>query len=322
MRILIRSVLPLALLMLAVLVCASAATPSAIGAHWRHNVWGWQILRPFPAAPYPDPSRAQGHIYEGKLFGPSHYQDSGVGIFIPDGYHPSKRGINFIVHYHGWNNHVSRVLPDYQLPQQVEESRVQAVLVVPQGPEDAPDSDDGKITHDPGDFARLLHEVARFLVQSGKAPTARIGRIAISTHSGGYRAASESLKIGGLTGHVTDVFLFDSAYGDLDGFTNWVGAGHGRRLVSVSTDDTAGGDLSMMATLRDAGKSFRVLSEEEISAEHLKPRGALFLYAPDIPHDHIMQQRSYFELFLATSRLPRRPEKGGHPGRPEGGRGE
>ena len=275
-------------------------------AGWRHGRFGWTIIRPFPDAPYPAASRAHGYAYQGKFYSfAAHYDDSRVAIFIPAGYRPGSR-INFIVHFHGWNNHLSRALPYYRLPQQVEDSGVNAILVLPQGPYDAPDSDDGKLTSQPGDFAGLMREVARFLHAQGRVRTTRIGAIVISSHSGGNRAASDVLQFGGLTRHITDVFLFDSAYGDLPGFLHWLEAGHHRRLVSVFTDDTSGGNLDLMAGLQAAGKPITLRTKASLTRRALARRGGVFLYTPHLPHDHIMQRRSYFQLFLATSRLPRR----------------
>lgn len=286
-------------------VLAAAQAPRAATAQWTHGAYGWTIVRAFPAAPYPAPSRAHGYTYQGRFYSAAaHYRDARVAIFIPAGYRPGRR-INFIVHFHGWNNHLSHVLPYYRLPRQVEASGVNAILVVPQGPVDAPDSDDGKLTSEPGDFARLLRQVAAFLRAQGRVPSARVGAIVLSSHSGGFEAESDVLQFGGLTGHVTDVFLFDAAYGDLPGFLHWLGAGHHRRLVSAFTDDTSDGNLTLMARLGAAGRPF-VLRQGGIGRRELARREGIFLYVPQLPHDHIMQRRAYFQLFLATSRLPRR----------------
>lgn len=290
----------------------AAETP----AHLPHNRWisipaGEIELRNFAAAPYPDASRAHGFTYKGKFYSArAHYSDSTVGIFIPRDYRPGKR-VNFIVHFHGWNNHVSRVLRHYRLPEQVEASRVNAILLVPQGPYDVSDSGDGKLAHVPGDFARLLRASARWLRQQGKIHTSRLGRVLISSHSGGYRGASQALKIGGLSSRVREVVLFDSAYGGLRAFSQWLAAGRRRRFASVFTDDTISGNVRLMADLEAAHIHFRVLRAAELESELARHVGrlrwghnqAIFLYTPHLPHDFTPQGRGYFRLFLAASRL-------------------
>src|SRR4051794_15896242 len=107
---------------------------------WTESEFGQQILRPFKTAPYPHASRADGFKGKTKTFPRDpHYVDSTIGIFIPVGFVPGSE-MNLIVHFHGHMNHVSNVLPKYKLPQQLSESKTNAILIVPQGPKDAGDS--------------------------------------------------------------------------------------------------------------------------------------------------------------------------------------
>jgi len=144
----------------------------------------------FPEAPYPYSSRASGHVYEKKLYeAATHYADNTVAIFVPAGYTPTA-SVDFIVHFHGWRNHVARALDEYQMRQQVAASGLNAILVVPQGPYDAPDSDFGRLEHEPGAFAALLNHLASFLVQQHVLTSTKINRITLSAHSGGYGGLS------------------------------------------------------------------------------------------------------------------------------------
>src|SRR6185436_12978172 len=106
---------------------------------------GQFILRPFEHAPFPHKSRDEGHKY-GKTFFPrdTNYADSTVGIVIPDGYQPGDT-VDYIVHFHGWGNHVSKVIKEYKLMEQLKAAKVNAILLVPQGPKDASDSGGGKL---------------------------------------------------------------------------------------------------------------------------------------------------------------------------------
>ena len=288
-----------------------AALPALVRADdasgWSVSPAGRTIFKRFTEAPYPYASRAQGHSYDGKTFDfANHYNDNTVGLFVPSGFTPAAQGVDFIVHFHGWNNHVARVLDFYRLREQVEASGVNAVLVVPQGPYDAPDSDDGKLQHEPGAFAALLAEVADFLQEQGVIRKSAVRSVVLTAHSGGYQGLSAVLKIGGDSTLVTDVALFDAAYGNLDGFAGWLETGVDHRLVSLFTDDTISGNVELLSMLQAQASTSRVLMQTGLTRAVLNLRGGTFVYTPDIPHDEIMQRLDYYELFLATSALPRR----------------
>ena len=274
---------------------------------WVTTPEGQTLLRPFKNAPYPHASREKGFTYDGKLFdAPTHYNDSTVGIFIPAGFRPSDT-VDYVVHFHGWSNHVSAVLDHYELRQQFVQSGLNAILLVPQGPKDATDSGGGKLERDKGAFEALIREVTQFLQAAGKIHTGRIGHIALTTHSGGYLVTSSILVQGGLRDHITDVLLFDSSYGGLEGFTDWVGEGHGRRLVSIFTQHLSQQNYMLITLLQKHHSPFEAIMESDLKEEMLLPRRSLFLHTLDLPHDEIMQKRDYFALFLRTSALPQMP---------------
>jgi hypothetical protein len=208
-----------------------------------------------------------------------------------------------VVHFHGWSNHVSSVLDRYRLREQFAESGVNAVLLVPQGPKDATDSGGGKLELDKDAFKALITEVTDYLAKQGKIHTHRIGKIVLSTHSGGYAVTSAILDHGGLADHITDVLLFDSSYGGLDEFSNWVSAGYKRRLVSIFTAHLAPENYMLITMLQKSHTPFSTKMESDIDANVLKPREALFFHTTDIEHDEIIQKKSFFSLFLSTSSL-------------------
>ncbi|MDQ6781598.1 MAG: hypothetical protein M3Z37_10670 [Candidatus Eremiobacteraeota bacterium] len=286
------------------LFIALPAAAFAEASQWQTSPSGRTIFVRFPEAPYPYSSRASGHVYEKKQYDvPSHYSDSTVAIFIPAGYVPTG-GVDFIVHFHGWRNHVARALDYYQMREQVADSRVNAVLVVPQGPYDAPDSDFGRLEHEPGAFAALLNHITAFLMQQHVLTSTSIKKITLSAHSGGYGGLSGVLALGGLPDSVTDVLLFDAAYGKLDGFSNWLAGARQRRLVTLFTDDTISGNVELLSMLQKRSVTNRVLMQADLTPEALQLRGATFIYTPDLPHDETMQKLHYYELFLRTADLP------------------
>ncbi len=159
---------------------------------------GRTYVRQFASAPYPHASRKSGHVYDGKLYDAAgHYSDSTVALYVPPGYRKSDT-VDFIVHFHGWNNDVQHVLARYRLREQLDASGRNAILVVPQGPKDAPDSGDGKLELDENGFARFVHEIASWLRANGDITSDRIGRIVLTAHSGGYGGAGGVLTRGGM----------------------------------------------------------------------------------------------------------------------------
>lgn len=281
---------------------ASVVSPDA--SQWSVTLEGQTLLRGFRNAPYPHASRAQGYTYQGKLFdAATHYNDSTVGIFIPSGYQPGET-VDYVVHFHGWGNHVASVLDHYALRRQMNASKRNAILLVPQGPKDAADSGGGRLELEPGAFEALIGEVTEYLRQTGKIHAARIGKIVLSTHSGGYRVTGAILAQGGLTDHITDVLLFDSSYGSLESFADWAAHSPHRRLISLFTDHLAPENFTLLTLLQKRHIAFRSLLESDLNANTLTSRQAVFLHTPTLPHDEVMQQKDYFALFLQTSALP------------------
>ena len=259
------------------------------------------LLRPFANAPYPHPSRAQGHTYQGKLFDTAtHYSDSTVGLVIPAGFRPAE-STDFIVHFHGWGNQVSNVIEHHELAKQLLASGRNAILVVPQGPKNASDSGCGKL-EEAGGFERLIREVVAFLKASEKIKTERIGRIVLSAHSGGYNVTRAILEQGGLTQNITDVLLFDASYGGLEVFADW-GAQKNHRLLSLFTAHLASENFQLLTLLQKRGVTVTSLLEPGLDEKMLRLRRPALIHTLDLAHDDVLMKRRYFELFLRSSVL-------------------
>ena len=266
---------------------------------------GELLIAPLASAPFPHPERAQGHKYKEKLYeAKEHYSDNSVGIFIPKGFRETGQ-IDLILHFHGWNNNVAGVLSQYKLIEQLTESGRNAVLVIPQGPRDAPDSFGGKL-EDPDGFKRFLNEVAETLRQKSalKKKDFKIGRIVLSGHSGGYQVISAILDHGGLTDHVEEVWLFDALYAQTDKFLAWLGLGRGR-LINIYTEHggTKKETEQMLATLKQRGTTFFMGKEGEATMAELRTNHAIFLYS-ELPHNDLVEKHRTFREFLKTSCFP------------------
>ena len=265
---------------------------------------GQLITKPFASAPFPHPKRAEGHTYKGELFSAAeHYSDRTVAIFIPKGFRETG-SIDFVVHFHGWHNHVQEVLRRYQLAEQLVESGRNAVLVVPQGPKDAPDSFGGKL-EDADGFKRFMDEVAETLRQHASLGRKefKIGNIILSGHSGGYRVISAIVDHGGMTEHVKEVWLFDALYAETDKFLAWFDKYHGR-LLNIYTEHggTKEETEKLMALLKQRGTPFFRGEETKTTAPELGTKGPTFLFTT-LEHDEVLNKHHTFRQFLETSCL-------------------
>jgi hypothetical protein len=282
----------------AVLARADAPAPSPSPA----GPPGRTIMQPFATAPFPHASRANGHDYQGKHYdAATYYSDSTVGIYVPSYFRPGAK-VDLIVHFHGWNNHVATVFTHYRLREQLEASGRNAILIVPQGPKDAPDSGDGKLELDTGGFARFIADVAAYLASSGITQSTSVGKIVLTAHSGGYGATGGILTRGGLNAQITDVLLFDALYGYFDAFTNWVAGGRSRHFISLYTTYTAVDNAHVMAKMQGPQPNLVVLDDSTLTLAHLQTREPTFIYS-DVAHDDLLQKFNWFALFLQTTAL-------------------
>jgi hypothetical protein len=255
-----------------------------------------------PSAPFPHPSRASGHDYNKVHYGvDTSYSDSTVGIYVPAKFRDGA-SIDAIVHFHGWNNHVAEVFRRYQLREQLEGSGKNAILIVPQGPKDAPDSNDGKLELDQGGLARLLADVLAYLKTQSVTTASAIGKVVLTAHSGGYGGAGGALTRGGV-GTITDVILFDSAYGYFDAFADWANASPDHHFLSLFTDDTSFGNTALMAKMQPVRREIRVLDADTMTLAQLQTRMPTFAGTSAVIHDELMQKLDWYELFLKTTAL-------------------
>lgn len=256
-----------------------------------------------PSAPFPAPNRAAGHVYDGVLYdAATHYSDSTVGIYVPPQFRPAA-ALDAVIHFHGWRNHVAEVFRRYRLREQFDASGLNAVLVVPQGPKDAPDSDFGKLEHAAGDFGSLMREVMAFLEAQGYSGIASLGRLVLTAHSGGYGGAGGVLTVGGLNDAITDVVLFDAAYGYYDAFAAWANGSPQRHFLSLFTDDTATGNAVLMSKVQGPAPNIFVRDASTMTLDELRTRAPTFVVTTTVAHDELLQQFNWFELFLKTTEI-------------------
>ena len=246
------------------------------------------------------------------------YTDDTVAVFVPAGWRPGPgAAVDLLVHFHGRNGHVGGVLEGQRVREQLSASRRNAWLVLPQGPLNAPDNRIGKLER-PGGLARLVAEVIDRLCADEAADALGAlapgevlgpGRVLLSAHSGGYRAAAWGLTRGQV--EVSEVFLFDALYGERRTFGQWVSAAPTaaasprRRLVSVYTDwgGTRDENLSLRADLAERGVDVRHdAMAGPLSRDERTRTAALFLKSSAGHGDAVWRDDALFTC-LASSRL-------------------
>jgi beta-lactamase class A len=238
----------------------------------------WAIYRS-PAAPFPHKDRMNGFRGSDGTFYPlqPHYSDDSIMVVVPDGFKETEEGANLIIHFHGHMNDNMGVLEQYGMPQALIAAKINALLVLPQGPYRARDSFGGKM-EDEGGLKRLAEDVLQTMKDEQVLKEARLNRIIVSAHSGGYRPAAYALERGGLAGHITDVFLFDAFYAQQDFFLNWMNREKGS-LHAAYTEHLA----------REHTTFEKIVSDDVRKRLNFTPT--------TVEHDRVIQ--AFFESWLA-----------------------
>jgi hypothetical protein len=254
---------------------------------------------------FPHEKRAQGHTYEGKAYPADvHYSDSTVAIFVPKGFRKGA-ATNLVFYFHGWRNNVDDTLKQFKVAEQLAASGVNAVLVLPEGPKNAPDSFGGRL-EETGVFAGLVADVLGTLKARGLAATTKPGAIVLAGHSGAYRVMAFILTRGGLTANVKEVYLFDALYGQMEKFAHWIERFPGK-LIDIYTKDggTRDPSLDLMDDLRAWEIPFAAVPESTVTPDILKKNRLVFIDSP-LAHDDVVAKNEQFRAFLTASSLPRR----------------
>jgi hypothetical protein len=256
------------------------------------------------SAPFPHPARAAGHQYHDKFYAAAeHYSNSTVAMFVPKNFRATEK-IDFVVHFHGWNHTVAGTLDEYNLIGQFAGSGKNAILLVPQGPYNVPDSFGGKL-EDTNGFKIFMAEAIEKLRASGALAETNIeiGNIILSGHSGGYHVMAAILDHGGLAEKIKEAWLFDALYGNTENFVAWQKNENGR-LLNIYTDHGGTKDETekLMAAYQTNG--IGLYSDEDTNAtpENLGNNKLVFLHT-DMVHNDVVAKRGTFGQFLNSSCL-------------------
>ena len=183
----------------------------------------------------------------GKLLAAQTYADPRSLLFIPRTFDP-RAPAALVLFLHGNLATLSRdVVRRQHVPEQVEGSKLNVVLVAPQLAVDALDSSAGHFWQ-PSFLATYLHAAAAGLatLSEGRIGADELDRlpVIIIAYSGGYLATAFALHhaLGESHSRIAGVVLLDALFGEEQKFADWIVATHAQRFF-VSAYSRSSADL-------------------------------------------------------------------------------
>ena len=264
--------------------------------------YGEIITVKLSSAAFPHPIRDTGYTYKDKLYPANlHYSDSSVAFFIPKNFTPQEK-TDFVIHFHGWGGNIDATFNLYDLVDQFCRSGKNAILIIPAGALNVPDSFGGKLEEKDG-FKKFMNEAVDKLFSLNKVKSKGFGNVIISGHSGGYRVMSYILMHGGMNEYIKEAYLFDALYGQTEKFTYWVDHYKGK-LINIYTTDggTKVESERMMECLSGWGIPYISKLEKDIKSDDIKNNRNIFIYS-DLSHNEVIYKKGEFYEYLKVSCL-------------------
>ena len=247
-------------------------------------------------APFPHQDRANGHTYDGKLYSAEeHYSDSTTLVYIPK-YFNLKGRTDVVVYFHGWNNNVDSMITQFDLVTQFYDSGINAILVMPEGPKNAPDSFGGKL-EEKDVFSKFINETLDSLSRKLNT-TLCVGNITLAGHSGAYRIIAYIIMRGGLIEKINKVILFDGLYADVEKYSYWIDHYNGKFInIYTPSGGTKRSSENLMECLTAWNIPFRLVAEDELSDSIIRENRIVFIES-QLTHNEVISKRRQFTKFL------------------------
>jgi len=263
-----------------VTAAAVIGDPDLGTAVWTTDDWGSSTTVDLPSAPF-----AAG----------GSWSDPSVTIFVPHGL-STDGPLHGVTHLHGWYAELDRTVAAQALLEQASLSGRDAVLVVPQGPVNAPSGDFGQLS-DPGGHAALATDVLAVLYRDGWYADATLGEQVLTVHSGGYSATADILDHGGMP--VRAAHLFDAMYGSQSTYEDYALSGGLLRSVYTTYGGTDGVNIALRGDLRALG----IDVAEGFDEDTLHTTDVVIGHSPS-SHDAVVSDRLGYARWLVESGLP------------------
>jgi len=216
------------------------------------------------------------------------YSDRRSIVYFPAGFDLSKPAA-IVVFFHGNGATLERdVVARQQVPRQLAESGLNAVLLAPQFATDAPDSSSGNFWT-PVFFARYLDEASAKMAEVYGAPAMRAAfaklPVVLLAYSGGYNPAAYAAAVGGAEDRIRGMILLDALYAEEDRFSAWIERNRGHAFFfSAYTKSAAASNATLRKLLSDAGIDFTRRAPRELA-----PGTIAFLATnPNLDHNDLV----------------------------------
>jgi hypothetical protein len=211
------------------------------------------------------------------------YSDRRVLLHIPKGF-DARRPALMVVFFHGNEATLSRdVAKRQQVPRQLAQSGLNAVLVAPQFAVNALDSSAGRFW-EAGVFAQFLGEAGERLTDLQGDERARgafsAAPVVIIAYSGGYHPAAFVISSGRVEDRLRGLVLLDGPYGELGKFVDWLEQRPPAFFVSAYGKAARDQNRALQRLLSERGIRFQTMLPATLA------RGSVaFIAAPeDIKH--------------------------------------
>jgi hypothetical protein len=198
-------------------------------------------------------------------------------LYVPTFFHAVGGTYDLVVHFHG--------IPSLQ-EDNFERAHVNSIVVsVNLGLASDAYSDAFRA---PGSFDRLLRQTQQALEQTGRAPGATLGRLALSAWSAGFASVGAILKQPGVADRVDAVLLADGPHTMYDtahhvserGMEKWVhlaeSAMRGEKLFALTHSSIP--TVGYPSTTETIGELLRETSVDRVPAQGSGPRGMRAIY--------------------------------------------
>jgi hypothetical protein len=242
------------------------------------------------------------------------YGDRRTLLAIPRGF-DIQRPVAIIVFLHGNLANLARDVRDrQQVPRQVADSGLNAVLVAPQLARDAADSSSGRFW-EPGLFAKYLNEAIDRLARLHGDPRARAAfeqaPVILAAYSGGYQPVAFGLAVGGIAERVRGIILFDALFAEYEKFADWTARHPQAFFFSAYSKAARSEHAELQRLLGERGVKFQTTLPARLAPGSV----TLFSAGDDVKHnDFVTQSWVQDPLKVMLARVPGFPRTGGTPG--------
>ena len=188
------------------------------------------------------------------------YSDRRALLYIPRGFDPRRPAL-IVVFFHGNEATLTRDVRNRQdVPRQLAESGLNAVLVAPQFAVNALDSSAGRFW-EPAVFPQFLAEATERLTElhgDARARSAFFGApVVLVAYSGGYYPVAFILRAGRVDDRVRGVILLDGLFGEVDKFADWLARRPPAFFVSAYGKAARDDNGALRRALTERGVRFR-----------------------------------------------------------------